>query len=66
MKTAVLLIGPLAIVFGIRRMAFGPDGPAANDMAAQAMFRVLVMAYGMYLIALSIACSRRRQRNERR
>jgi uncharacterized membrane protein len=66
MKTAALLIGPLAIVFGIRRMLFGPDGPAANDMAAQAMFRVLVMAYGIYLIALSIIWSRRRQRNERR
>lgn len=66
MKAAALLIAPLAILFLVARVMFGADGPAPDDMAAQALFRVLLMAYGIYLIALSLVWSRRRQRNERR
>ena len=60
MKTALLLLGPLAVLIGIALAMFGTAGPADNDPAAQAMFRLLGMVYGMYLIGLSIAWSRRR------
>ena len=60
MKTALLLLGPLAVLVVIALAMFGTAGPADNDAAAQAMFRLLGMVYGMYLIGLSIAWSRRR------
>ena len=60
MKTALLLLGPLAALIVIALALFGTAGPADNDAAAQAMFRLLGMVYGMYLIGLSIAWSRRR------
>ena len=66
MKTALLLLGPLAILIGIALALFGADGPDPDDMRAQALIRLLGMTYGIYLLALSIFWSRRRQRSERR
>ena len=66
MTAALLLLGPLALLIGIAIALFGTGGPAATDVRAQALFRLLGMVYGIYLIALSIFWSRRRQRNERR
>ena len=66
MKTALLLLGPLAGLIAIALALFGTAGPADNDVAAQALFRLLGMTYGIYLIALSILWARRRQRDERR
>jgi hypothetical protein len=60
MKTALLLLGPLALLIVLALAMFGTAGPAGNDAAAQAMLRLLGMVYGMYLIGLSIAWSRRR------
>ena len=60
MKAAILLLGPLVLLIAVALAAFGTDGPADNDPGAQAAFRLLGMVYGMYLIALSIAWSRRR------
>jgi uncharacterized membrane protein len=65
MKVALLLIGPLLVIIAIALALFGTAGPADHDIRAQAAFRLLGMVYGIYLIALSIAWSRR-QRNERR
>ena len=61
MKTALLILGPLAVLIVIALVMFGTAGPADNDAVAQAMFRLLGMVYGMYLIGLSIAWSRRRK-----
>ena len=66
MRVAVLLLGPLAILVAAALALFGTAGPAPDDMRGQAMFRLLGMVYGIYLIALSVAWSRRRQRSERR
>ena len=60
MKTALLLLGPLAVLIAVALAMFGTAGPADNDAVAQATFRLLGMVYGMYLIGLSIAWSRRR------
>ena len=62
MTAAILLVGPLVLLILVALAIFGTGGPAANDPAAQAAFRLLGMVYGMYLIALSIAWSRRRSR----
>ena len=66
MKAAFLLLGPLAILIVIAVAIFGTSGPADTDIRGQAMFRLLGMVYGIYLIGLSIAWSRRKARNERR
>ena len=60
MKAAVLLAGPLVVLIVVALAMFGTDGPADNDAVGQAAFRLLGMIYGMYLIGLSIAWSRRR------
>ena len=61
MKVAVLLVGPLVLLIAVALAIFGIEGPADNDAVAQATFRLLGMIYGMYLIGLSIAWSRRRR-----
>jgi hypothetical protein len=61
MKVAILLLGPLVLLIVLALAIFGTDGPADNDPVAQAAFRLLGMVYGIYLIALSIAWSRRRK-----
>lgn len=60
MKAAILLIGPLVLLIVVALATFGTGGPPANDPVAQAAVRLLAMVYGIYLIALSIAWSRRR------
>ena len=66
MTIALLLLGPLVILIGAALTMFGTSGPAANDIRANALFRLLGMTYGIYLIALSIVWARRHARNERR
>jgi hypothetical protein len=66
MKAAFLLLGPLAVLIVIAIAIFGTSGPADTDIRGQAMFRLLGTVYGIYLIGLSIAWSRRKARNERR
>ena len=66
MKTALLLLAPLVVLAGAALAMFGTSGPAAGDLRAQAMFRLLGMVYGIYLLALSIVWARRHARNERR
>jgi hypothetical protein len=66
MKTALLLLGPLMVLIGVALAMFGTSGPAANDIRAQTMFRLIGMVYGIYLIALSLVWARRNARNERR
>ena len=66
MKVALLLVGPLALLVVLALMLFGTTGPSDSDVRGQALFRLLGMFYGIYLIALSIMWSRRRQRDERR
>jgi hypothetical protein len=66
MKAALLLLGPLAVLIVVAIAIFGTSGPADTDVRGQAMFRLLGMGYGIYLIGLSIAWSRRQARNERR
>ena len=66
MKAALLLLGPLVCLAAVAIAIFGLDGPADNDLREQALFRLLAMVYGIYLIALSIFWARRRQRDERR
>jgi hypothetical protein len=61
MKAAIVLAGPLVFLIIVALATFGTDGPADNDPVAQAAFRLLGMIYGMYLIGLSIAWSRRRR-----
>ncbi|MBY0496054.1 MAG: hypothetical protein K2Y23_17750 [Cyanobacteria bacterium] len=63
---ALLLLGPLAAIILIALALFGTEGPADHDLRAQALFRLLGMVYGIYLVGLSFFWSRRRQRNERR
>ena len=65
-KAALLLAVPLVVLIGVALAMFGTSGPAANDLRAQAMFRLLGMSYGIYLIALSIVWARRNARKERR
>ena len=66
MKTALLLLGPLALLIGVALAMFGTSGPADNDIRAQTMFRLIGMVYGIYLIALSLVWARRNARKERR
>jgi uncharacterized membrane protein len=66
MKTALLLLGPLVVLIGVALALFGTSGPADNDVRAQAMFRLIGMVYGIYLIALSLVWARRNARKERR
>lgn len=63
MKAALLLLGPLVVLIVMAVVMFGTAGPADNDAAGQAMFRLLGMVYGIYLIGLSIVWSRRRSSN---
>ena len=66
MKTALLLMGPLVVLIGVALAMFGTSGPADNDIRSQAMFRLIGMVYGIYLIALSLVWARRNARKERR
>jgi uncharacterized membrane protein len=66
MKVALLLLGPLAVLAAIVFVLFGADGPSDSDIRGQALIRLFGMFYGIYLIALSIMWSRRRQRDDRR
>ena len=66
MKTALLLLGPLVLFVGVALAMFGTSGPADHDIRTQAMFRLLGMVYGIYLIALSLVWARRNARKERR
>jgi len=66
MKTALLLLGPLVVLIGVALAMFGTSGPADNDIRGQAMFRLIGMVYGIYLIALSLVWARRNARKERR
>jgi hypothetical protein len=61
MKAGILIVGPLVFLIVVALAIFGTDGPADNDAVAQAMFRLLGMVYGIYLIGLSVAWSRRRK-----
>jgi hypothetical protein len=61
MRAAALVVGPLVFLIVVALAIFGTSGPADNDAVAQATFRLLGMVYGMYLIGLSIAWSRRRK-----
>ena len=61
MKAAVLLAGPLVLLIAVAIAIFGTDGPSGDNAVEQAAFRTLGMVYGIYLIGLSIAWSRRRK-----
>jgi hypothetical protein len=66
MKVALLLLVPLVAVIGVALALFGAAGPAADDIRAQATFRLIGMSYGVYLMVLSFVWARRKSRDERR
>lgn len=60
MKAVLLVVGPLFVIIIVALAVFGTAGPADNDVRANAIFRLLGMLYGVYLLALSYSWWKRR------